>query len=332
LEAGTVYFYCARCKNGRREWRFHGGEDPDIHNQVGFQSSPAVVDGVVYTGCRDSNVYALDAATGREIWRFNNGGSWVISSPAVVQGKEIFGTSDSSLYHVLDAATGKSLIERKTKAFMFSSPAVAGNIVYIGVLNGTLEARDLMSGALVWEFQTETSRRNKGWVLTGERRFNTALLYAFELARRTDRRRRSTIRDRRVLFFSARRRRRRIRRRDRRKRSTRSNSRRWKTASTTRSGRVSRRGMRILPKETRSPVAIDVTSRRSRDTAKLTGEHRRAGFARRSRRGDRPRRQRGAGTSRELGDALCDESHADGAHRARGARRRRCRCDAARSG
>jgi len=172
------YFYALDARTGAEKWRFHGGEDPDIHNQVGFQSSPAVVDGVVYTGCRDSNVYALDAATGREIWRFNNGGSWVISSPAVVQGKVIFGTSDSSLYHVLDAATGKSLIERKTKAFMFSSPAVAGNIVYIGVLNGTLEARDLISGALVWEFQTETSRRNKGWVLTGERRFNTALLYA----------------------------------------------------------------------------------------------------------------------------------------------------------
>ena len=32
-----------------------------IHNQVGFQSSPAVVDGVVYTGCRDAQLYALDA-------------------------------------------------------------------------------------------------------------------------------------------------------------------------------------------------------------------------------------------------------------------------------
>jgi outer membrane protein assembly factor BamB len=38
---------------------------------VGFQSSPAVANGVVYTGCRDANLYALDAATGKEKWRFN---------------------------------------------------------------------------------------------------------------------------------------------------------------------------------------------------------------------------------------------------------------------
>jgi len=172
------YFYALDAKTGVEKWRFQGGEDPVIHNQVGFQSSPAVVDGVVYTGCRDSNVYALDAATGREVWRFENGGSWVISSPAVVQDKVIFGTSDSSMYVVLDAKTGKPLVERKGKAFMFSSPAVAGNVVYIGVLNGTLEARELASGDLLWEFQTETSKRNKGWVLTAERRFNTPLLYA----------------------------------------------------------------------------------------------------------------------------------------------------------
>jgi Glucose dehydrogenase len=29
-----------------------------------------VVNGTVYTGCRDSNLYALDAATGKEKWRF----------------------------------------------------------------------------------------------------------------------------------------------------------------------------------------------------------------------------------------------------------------------
>jgi len=31
----------------------------------------AVVNGVVYTGCRDSNLYALDAATGSEKWRYS---------------------------------------------------------------------------------------------------------------------------------------------------------------------------------------------------------------------------------------------------------------------
>ena len=171
------YFYAVDAKTGTEKWRFHGGEDPLIHNQVGFQSSPAIVNGVVYTGCRDSKLYAIDAATGREKWHFDAAGSWVISSPAVVQGKVIFGTSDSSLFLVLDAETGKELVRQQGKAFVFSSPSVSGNTVYVGVLNGTLEARDLASGNVIWEFQTEASKRNAGWVLTADRRFNVPMLF-----------------------------------------------------------------------------------------------------------------------------------------------------------
>jgi len=171
------YFYAVDAESGKEKWRFHGGEDPLIHNQVGFQSSPAVVGGVVYTGCRDSNLYAIDAATGKEKWRFNNAGSWVITSPAVAQGKVIFGTSDSSLYHVLDAETGKPLARQQGKAYLFSSPSVAGNVVFVGVLNGTLEARDLVSGDLIWTFEIEASKQNIGWALTADRKFNVPMLF-----------------------------------------------------------------------------------------------------------------------------------------------------------
>ncbi len=172
------YFYAVDARSGAEKWRFHGGEDPLIHNQVGFQSSAAIVDGVVYVGCRDSNLYALDAASGRELWRYNNSGSWVISSPAVAEGKVVFGTSDSSLYIALDAKTGTALVRQQGKAYVFSSPTIAGNTVFVGVLNGTLEARDLASGALLWDFRTDASRRNAGWVLTADRRFNAPLLFS----------------------------------------------------------------------------------------------------------------------------------------------------------
>ena len=171
------YFYAVDAATGTEKWRFHGGEDPVIHNQVGFQSSPAVVNGVVYTGCRDSNLYAIDAATGKEKWRFNAAGSWIITSPAVAQGKIVFGTSDSSLYHVVDAETGKPIVRQQGKAYLFASPAVAGNTVFVGVLNGTLEARDLDTGGLLWDFQTEASKRNEGWILTADRRFNAPFVF-----------------------------------------------------------------------------------------------------------------------------------------------------------
>jgi len=172
------YFYAVDAETGKEKWRFHGGEDPIVHNQVGFQASPAVANGIVYTGCRDSNLYALDAATGQEKWRFNNSGSWVVVSPAVTGGKVVFATSDSSLFYALDAAAGKPIYKQDTKAYVFSSPAVADDVAYIGILNGTLEARDLNTGQLLWDFQTELSRQNHNWILTPDRKFNTDLLYS----------------------------------------------------------------------------------------------------------------------------------------------------------
>jgi outer membrane protein assembly factor BamB len=171
------YFYAVDATTGKEKWRFHAGEDPLIHNQVGFQSSPVVANGVVYTGCRDSNLYALDAATGKEKWKFFNDLSWVITSPAVADGKVFFATSDSSLYHVVDANIGKSVIRQQARAYMFSSPAIVSDVVFIGVLNGTLEARDTKSGELLWDFQVDASKQNNGWVLTAERKFNDPFLY-----------------------------------------------------------------------------------------------------------------------------------------------------------
>ena len=92
------------------------GEDPVIHNQVGFQSSPAVVNGVVYTGCRDSNLYAIDAATGNEIWHYfyqNPREIGIIYSPwnrgvAVNGGRVFFGTLDNSVV-ALDQKTGEEV-------------------------------------------------------------------------------------------------------------------------------------------------------------------------------------------------------------------------------
>ena len=170
------YFYAIDAATGKEKWRFHGGEDPLIHNQVGFQSSPAVVNGIVYTGCRDSNLYALDAASGNEKWRVNNNGSWVVSSPAVADGKVYFATSDSRLYQVVDALTGKPVLKQEDKAYFFSSPVIAGDVVLLGGTNGSLQARDRTGGQVLWEFQTEASKQNLGWVLTADRHFNYPLL------------------------------------------------------------------------------------------------------------------------------------------------------------
>jgi eukaryotic-like serine/threonine-protein kinase len=155
---GSLYALAAA--SGKLKWRFQGGTDPQTGNQQGFQSSPAVVGGVLYVGCRDSNLYAIDAATGKRKWAFSNHGSWVLPSPAVHEGQVYFGTSDTGLLHVVDARTGALVYTQDMKFPVYSSPAIADGALYVGTFGGKLAAMDLKTRALLWEFQTEASKRN----------------------------------------------------------------------------------------------------------------------------------------------------------------------------
>src|ERR1700748_2215573 len=55
------------------KWSFH------THGEV--ISSPAVVNGVVYVGSDDGNLYAIDQQTGSQKWKFQTGAR-ITSSPA----------------------------------------------------------------------------------------------------------------------------------------------------------------------------------------------------------------------------------------------------------
>lgn len=154
------YFYALDAATGTELWRFKTGEDPDMHNQVGIQSSATVANGVVYFGCRDSNFYAVDAATGRQRWAYSNKGSWVITSPVVLDGKVYFATSDSALFHILNAQDGTPVSSMQFQWPIFSSPSIAGTTLYLAGQDGRLVAIDLNSKKIVWTFQTDGSRKN----------------------------------------------------------------------------------------------------------------------------------------------------------------------------
>ena len=40
-----------------------------------------------------------------------------------------------------------------------------------------VEARDLGNGDVLWTYETETSKKNLGWVLTADRTFNNPMLF-----------------------------------------------------------------------------------------------------------------------------------------------------------
>lgn len=139
-------------------------------------SSPAVVDGIVYAGSADRNLYAVEAETGKLRWKFDAHGD-VNSSPAVMNGIVYVVSLDGRLYAV-DATTGKQrwcfategerrfsaigymgmlpAVERMADPwdFYLSSPAVVGGTVYFGSGDGNVYAVDAESGSLRWKYKT----------------------------------------------------------------------------------------------------------------------------------------------------------------------------------
>jgi len=111
-------------------------------------SSAAVSDGVVYIGSGDTNLYALDAHSGTELWRFGTG-SFIESSPSVVNGVVYVGSFDHSVY-ALDARTGAKRWSYATGGIVWSSPAVSNGVVYVGSEDGNLYALNATNGALLW--------------------------------------------------------------------------------------------------------------------------------------------------------------------------------------
>ncbi len=115
-------------------------------------SSPAVVDGTVYVGSRDLNVYAVDAATGDPQWVFGTHLE-VNSSPAVVDGTVYVGSNDGNVY-ALDATTGDQQWAFETGSRVGSSPAVVDDTVYIGSDDHNVYALDATTGDQQWAFET----------------------------------------------------------------------------------------------------------------------------------------------------------------------------------
>jgi uncharacterized repeat protein (TIGR03803 family) len=110
-----------------------------------------VANGIVYVGSDDNYLYALDAGTGAQVWKFHTGG--IGSSPAVANGIVYVGSTDRNLY-AINAATGALVWEFATGSLVQSSPAVANGVVYFGSRDKNMYALDAITGAVLWDYWT----------------------------------------------------------------------------------------------------------------------------------------------------------------------------------
>jgi quinoprotein glucose dehydrogenase len=159
-------------------WTFDSGEGPG-----GTQAQPLVVGGVLYTPTPTHNVVALDAATGKQIWKFESGMTARGPNRGVaywVEGGErrIFAAVVNWVY-ALDAATGKPIPDFGTngridlregvgrdpakQSIILTTPGVVykdllivGGRVSEGLpcTPGDIRAFDVRTGKMRWAFHT----------------------------------------------------------------------------------------------------------------------------------------------------------------------------------
>jgi quinohemoprotein ethanol dehydrogenase len=152
--------------------------DYDLGTSRGLEATPLVIDGVMYATSNFGRVYALDAATGKELWKYDPqiDGQWaryaccdaVNRGVVAFDGRLYVGALDGWL-HAIDARTGAriwkvdTLIGRQERKpyTLTGSPLLAGDLVVVGTAGGDfagargyVSGYDLKTGALRWRFFT----------------------------------------------------------------------------------------------------------------------------------------------------------------------------------
>src|SRR5580692_1827758 len=106
----------------------------DMETRRGLEATPIVVNGVIYVTGSWSVVYAVDAVTGKRLWRW-------------------------------DPEVSRSWGQRACCDVVNRGVAVYGNRVYVGTLDGRLAALNASNGIPQW--QAQTTDKDQSYTITG---------------------------------------------------------------------------------------------------------------------------------------------------------------------
>lgn len=140
----------------------------------GLEATPLVVDGIMYTTGTWSVIYALEAATGRLLWKYDpqvprawgpKGCCDVVNRGVALWNDRLYSATFDGRLLALDSATGKLIWEKNTidrsKPYTITgAPRIINGHVIIGNggaefgVRGYVSAYDSQSGELVWRFYT----------------------------------------------------------------------------------------------------------------------------------------------------------------------------------
>lgn len=134
---------------------------------------PALGYDMVFAASRQGEVFALEEATGKQVWRRNfatfedegylsfmsefwsDGVSAKISGGLTVVYETVFFGTENGDVIALDAKTGETKWQTKVKGEVLAAPAVEENVVVVSTGSGSVHALDAVSGEENWSFESD---------------------------------------------------------------------------------------------------------------------------------------------------------------------------------
>ncbi len=115
-----------------------------------IEGTAAIVGGVVYLGCLDDHLYAIDLKTGQEKWKLKVG---PIKAPVSVTDGFIYVGDLDGGFHCIEAATMKERWQFKTEGEVSSGANFAGDTVLFGSGDENLYCLTQKDGKERWKFK-----------------------------------------------------------------------------------------------------------------------------------------------------------------------------------
>ena len=139
-------FVCLDRRTGVEEWTTYLKRDAFRYES--FYASSSSDGERLYSLSRAGTVYALDASSGRVVWRAGVGGLGY-TTPAVAEGRVFAGGFDGRM-RAFRATSGEELWNTEVNGRLLGAPAVIGPYVFFSTLEKRTYALRVEDGAIAW--------------------------------------------------------------------------------------------------------------------------------------------------------------------------------------
>jgi outer membrane protein assembly factor BamB/tRNA A-37 threonylcarbamoyl transferase component Bud32 len=113
-----------------------------------IRGSPLVHNGMVFIGCYDNNLYALDAKNGQFLWKYATEGG-IATRPAAAD-EAVFVGSEDFRVHALSTTNGRLIWTYYTEGPIRSSPTLSHGHLFLGSDDNHLHVVNILSGRRAW--------------------------------------------------------------------------------------------------------------------------------------------------------------------------------------